>query len=141
MDEENKQTAESAEKAKKQRPKKLLNPAEQLKISSKGKLKLETPIQDGDKTVDTVEWDFLALSGAEYCDALDRDMNATNAFRITNKQAFSLFAAAAAKKTDGLDQIDIITRMGIQDAQKGVQAATLFFFASSQMGNLRFLNA
>lgn len=120
--------------------KKLLDPEEQIRKFSKGTLKLTVPIIDGENTVTELHWDFLSLTGSEYVDALDADRKAVNTFRITNTQAFCLFAAAAAKSTKGIDSTDIRRGMGIMDAQKATQLATVFFTASNQAGYSRISN-
>lgn len=115
----------------------ILDPMEQIRLFGRGGLKLEKPIQDGENTVKELKWDFLALTGSEYVEALDMDRMAQTSFRITSKQALCLFAAAAAKATAGLDARDIRERMGVLDAAKAVQVATVFFTASSRAGNGR----
>lgn len=119
----------------------IMDPEEQIRQFAHGRLELSVPIQDGQETINVLEWDFLALTGAEYCDALDSDKKAGNTFRITNTQALCLFATAAAKKTKGLNAEDIRRRIGIMDAQKATQLATVFFTASNQAGYRRILNA
>ena len=63
-----------------------------------------------------------------------------NAFRITDTQAFELFAAAAGKATAGIDATDIRERMGAVDSVKAVQLATGFFSAANRAGNRRISN-
>ena len=120
--------------------KSIMDPEEQIRQFAKGKMILQTPIIDGQNTVNELQWDFMALTGAEYVDAMDRDTRAVNAFRITNTQAFNLFAAAAGKATAGIDATDIRSRMGIMDTQKATQLATVFFTASNRAGNKRISN-
>lgn len=116
---------------------KIISPEEQIKQFGRGKMQLHTPIQDGEKKYEELEWDFLSLTGAEYCDAMDRDIHASNTFRITSTQAFHLFAAAAGKATPGIDATDVRRGLGIMDTTKAVQLATVFFTASSREGNKR----
>lgn len=118
----------------------ILDPEEQIRKFARGKMTLYTPIKDGENKVTELHWDFLALTGAEYVDALDRDTRAVNAFRITSTQAFNLFAAAAEKATPGIDATDIRRGMGIMDAQKATQLATVFFAASNRVGYRRISN-
>lgn len=118
----------------------ILDPEEQIRQFGRGKMTLSTPIQDGQNTVTELTWDFLALTGAEYVDAMDRDTKATNNFRITNSQALNLFAAAAAKGKEGLDATDIRRGLGMMDAQKATQIATVFFSASNRVGNRHISN-
>lgn len=103
----------------------------------KGRLKLETPIKSGEETVEELVYDFNTLTGLELTNAMDSDPNSSQVFRITYRQALSLFAAAVAKNTDALDQRDIVEKLGITDAVAGVQLATLFFNASTRAGRLR----
>lgn len=105
--------------------------------AGKGRLRLETPIQAGEKEITELPYDFTALTGTEYTDAMDTDPNAQQIFRITYRQGLALFAKAASKETDGVDMRDIIDRLGVTDAVEGVQLATLFFSASTRAGRLR----
>lgn len=103
----------------------------------KGRLRLETPILAGDEEIKELVYDFSVLTGMEYIDAMDSDQNATQIYRITYRQALSLFAAAAAKQSDVLDIKDIVSGIGVTDAVEAVQLATLFFTASTRAGHLR----
>ena len=115
--------------------------ASEAMANGRGRLKLETPIKSGDGEIDELKYDFTVLTGTEYADAMDSDMNAQQIYRITYRQALALFAKAAAKQTDGLDMRDIIERIGGIDAVEGVQLATLFFSASTRAGRLRISKA
>lgn len=119
---------------------KILDPEEQIRQFGRGRMELRVPIRDGENLCKELSWDFLALTGAEYVDALDRDTRANNTFRITNAQALSLFAAAAAKATTGVDATDIRRGISMMDAQKATQIATVFFTASSRAGNRNIFN-
>lgn len=148
MAEELKQTEETQEKAtqaeekEKQESRNLLDPVEQIRLFGRGRMELQEPIQDGENTVTELKWDFLALRGMEYVEALDMDpMAGGNCFRITSRQALSLFAAAAAKGTKGLDAKDIRQRLGVLDTPNAVQTATIFFNASSRAGRRRIYEA
>ena len=132
--------AENAEKKEAAKLAKLLDPEEQIRQFGRGRMELRVPIQDGENVCKVLNWDFLALTGAEYVDALDRDTRANNTFRISNLQALSLFAAAAAKATPGVDATDIRRGLGIMDAQKATQVATVFFTASSRAGHRNISN-
>lgn len=106
--------------------------------TGKGRLKLEKPITGGDKTIEELAYDFTALTGMEYTEAMDVGLNANdNVYTITNRQAFSLFAKAAAKQTDGVDQRDIMSQLTMTDALEGVQLAMIFFNSSTQAGRAR----
>ena len=123
----------------------------QLARIAKGVMKLEKPIMGAGREVTELKWDFRNLTGWEYANALDSDSSGVNVFRITNKQALSLFAAAAAKATTvkndagveihPLDMEDIKSRMGIDDTIMAVQTATVFFVTSARVGNKRILDA
>jgi seryl-tRNA synthetase len=103
----------------------------------KGVLALETPIMAGEEEVTELEYDFTRLTGLDYTDAMDSDLNAQQIYRITYRQALALFAKAAAKETSALDMRDILERIGATDALEGVQLATLFFTASTRAGKMR----
>ena len=113
--------------------------AQEAMSQGKGKLTLETPIKSGEKEITELKYDFTAMTGLEYTDALDNDMNANpNAIQnITHKQALALFAKAAAKQTEGLDMQDIMTRIGATDALEGIQLAKIFFVGSTRAGRMR----
>ena len=125
----------------------LIEAAEKLKQAAidaqtamsegKGVLKLEKPIRAGGEDVNELPYDFTALTGMEYADAMDADPNSANLFRITSRQALNLFAMAAAKETRKADKRDILERIGTSDALKGIQLASLFFNISTKAGNLR----
>jgi len=105
----------------------------------KGKLELEKPIEAKEKKIIELPYDFTALTGMEYTEAMDSDPNANSQqiYRISYRQGLSLFARAAAKESDELDMEDIVSRIGITDAAAGVQLATLFFGASIRAGQKR----
>ena len=113
--------------------------AQEAMAQGKGKLTLETPMKSGEKEITELKYDFTAMTGLEYTDALDNDMNANpNAIQnITHKQALALFAKAAAKQTEGLDMQDIMTRIGATDALEAVQLAKIFFVGSTRAGRMR----
>ena len=112
---------------------------EVLEIMKQGKgcLQLEKPILSRDTEITELQYDFTEITGLEYVAAMDSDSNASQIYRITYRQALSLFACAAAKQTKGLDMQDIVGRIGMSDALEGVQLATLFFSASTRAGQLR----
>ena len=128
-----------AEESKKEavEDKKQMDPMEMIRKWGTGTMQLYTPIQDGQNRITELKWDFLALTGREYAEAMDMDPNARAAFSMTSKQALCLFAEAAAKATGGLDARDIRDRMGIMDAGKAIQLATVFFRYSSLAGDSR----
>lgn len=129
-----KQLQEEAEKIKKRNIE-----ADEIIKQGKGRLTLETPILSRDEEVKELQYDFTRLTGLEYTEAMDSDPTAQQIYRITYKQALSLFAKAAAKETDGLDARDIMQRIGVTDAVEGVQLATIFFTGSTRAGRMRIL--
>lgn len=133
--------AESEKATRESELKKLLDPEEQIRRFGQGVMKLKKPIRSRSKDVEELRFDFTALTGKEYVDALDKDTQASNAFRISATQAYNLFAAAAAKATGGIDETDIRTRMSAEDGVKAVQMATIFFTACNRAGNNRISNA
>lgn len=138
--EQPKQTREELQKIMKEKMEEVRRRTEEAQVAmsqGKGRLALETPIKSGDEEITELIYDFTALNGMEYTDAMDSDPNATGNYRITYRQALSLFAKAAAKQTDRLDMQDIVSQIGVTDAVEGVQLATLFFNASTRAGRLR----
>lgn len=120
----------------------ILDPQKQLEMFGSGKMNLTTPIRSKGEDVDCLIFDFSALTGRELVAALDKDKRSgMNAFRITSGQALNLFAAAAAKATEGIDETDIRERMGAVDSVKAVQLATVFFSAANRVGNRGISNA
>lgn len=103
----------------------------------KGRMRLEKPIISGDQEITELVYDFTEMTGLDYTSAMDSDPNAMQAFKITYRQGLALFAAAAAKNTELVDQRDIVEQIGMTDAVEGVQIATLFFSASTRAGHLR----
>ena len=104
-----------------------------------GRLKLEKPITARDKEVEELIYDFTDMTGLEYTEAMDGGKRSDNIYVITYRQALNLFAKAAAKKTEDLDEHDIVERLGMTDALEAVQLATLFFSASTRAGRRRIL--
>lgn len=103
-----------------------------IKELYKGTLKLSKPIRAASEDITELHYDFTTLTGWDYVDAMDSDTAAKNMFKVTSKQALSLFAVAAAKKTDNVDAKDIKERIGIVDAAKAVQLATVFLVTSTK---------
>lgn len=110
-------------------------------LISKGRIALETPITARDKELTEICYDFTKVTGLEYLDAMDADPKNQNAFRISQKQAFFLFAKAAAKATGDVDEIDLRQRMGKGDVMNAVRIATAFFMLMSRSANKRICSA
>lgn len=102
---------------------------------TKGTLKLSTPIRAKSQDVTELQYDFSKLTGWEYVEAMDADATARNVFKISNKQALCLFAAAAGKATPDVDATDIKERIGAVDALRAVQLATVFLITSTRAAN------
>lgn len=102
---------------------------------TKGTLKLSTPIRAKSQDVTELQYDFSKLTGWEYVEAMDTDVTARNVFKISNKQALCLFAAAAGKATPDVDATDIKERIGAVDALRAVQLATVFLITSTRAAN------
>ena len=115
----------------------LLDPRERMRRLGKGTLELASPIRAGGEDIGKLNFDFTRMTGLEMAECMDRDLKASNIFKVTHLQALHLFAAAAAKATDKVDSTDILERLSFGDAVKAVQVATAFFIASSQAGNAR----
>lgn len=130
--EETKGTEKKTEQEKKAELEKLKKTAEMaVQVASRGTMPLATPLQDGDRIVKELKYDFQKLTGMEMADALDQYYEAgANQFEITKKQALSLFAAAAGKEDNGLFAKEIAERIGPRDAINAFRIASLFFVAS-----------
>jgi len=109
---------------------------------SKGTLKLAVPIADGDRSYDTLTYDFSKLTGWEMAQALDfgAGKGGPGMNTITDAQALSLFATAAAKGGGGLDAVDIRERVSARDAIVAIGVAQAFFRASWLEGSSRISN-
>lgn len=113
-----------------------------VELFSHGKYVLTAPIHSNNKEFTELEYDFRSLKGWEYAECMDRDIGTrNNTFNMTNKQAINLFAAAAAKKTAGIDAADIRRDLSTADAVKVAQISVTFFVACTQEGNKRITTA
>ncbi len=102
-----------------------------------GILTLAKPILARGEEVKELRYDFRKITGRQYIQALDvgapsRAMNA-----ITNEQAFELFIAAAKNLNDGVDDIDIRDRMGVDDVIQAVRIGKVFFGWKALEGDKR----
>lgn len=115
-----------------------MSPIEAAEKVSSGRFKLLVPIQDGEQKHDELTYDFNKLTGWELAKAMDSAAERlSNSNSMTDTQALSLFAAAAAKATPGLDATDIRERMGAVDAIAAISLASIFFRGSLLAGSLR----
>lgn len=134
MNTENKKAAEENADVQQQNEQQQNEQAEQqpapkpltLNDISKGTLELATPIRARSKDIKELHYDFSKLSGWEYAEAMDSDPTTRNMFVVSKKQAICLFAAAVSKVMPEVDATDVKQRLGIADAQRAVQVATLF---------------
>lgn len=110
-----------------------------LDMISRGTLELATPIRARSEDITVLRYDFTKLTGWEYVEVMDSDSANRNVFQVSKRQALSLFAAAAAKQAPAddkggrlYDAEDIKARIGLADAQRAVQVATLFLTTSAR---------
>lgn len=126
-----KQATRDAEEAKRA----LNDPEEQLKRLTSGVLPLKFPIQSGGQEHGKIAYDFGAIMGWDYADAMDSDPKNSNLFRISPKQALSLFAVAARKATPGVSDLDVKEQLNAVDAMNAIRIASAFFVASTRVGS------
>lgn len=132
---------ENEEKTTQQESQTVMSPDEVAERIGKGTLKLKKPIMDGETSYDELKYDFNALTGWELSRALDSATGRSSSTgTLTNVQALGLFAAAAAKRTGGLDAHDIMERISSGDAIAAINVASLFFKGSILAGGARTSN-
>lgn len=132
------ETEQTKEAPSEEADKKDIDPQKVVEQVAKGKLTLAQPILSKGVEYDVLHYDFMALSGFEYADAMDSDASRNaDSFHLTNRQALSLFAVAVAKVTEDVDKEAVIRGLSIGDTIKAVQLATVFFVTSSRAGNRR----
>ena len=138
--EETANTGANTEEDGKKLPTATLEAAETV---SRGKFQLKVPIMDGDKEYRELHYDFNKLTGWEYAGAMDEGAamsggkNAGNMGAASKCQCLCLFAAAAAKATEGLDKTDIKERLSAADGIAAMNLADIFFRGSLLAGSLR----
>lgn len=110
-----------------------------LEAISSGKLTLAVPIEDGERTITEIHYDFMKLTGMEFAAALDNAPAGRNTgLNISNQQALALFAKAAEKcDPKGLGATEIQQRLSVNDTVQAIQVGKSFFRASSMAGNSR----
>lgn len=106
-----------------------------LEGTVRGTLKLKRPIRAQSEDLTELHYDFSKLTGWEYVEAMDEGGTTRNVFEVSQKQALCLFAAAAGKATNGVDAVDIRTRIGMEDTLRAVQIAMVFIVASARAEN------
>lgn len=106
-----------------------------LRKTSSGTLQLIQPIRARGQDLTELQYNFPALTGWEYAEAMDADDKAKSIFRMTSKQALNVFAYAAGKATADVDSNDILERISVMDAQAAVQLSVLFFNACRMQGS------
>ncbi|GHU83919.1 hypothetical protein FACS1894196_4590 [Clostridia bacterium] len=102
-----------------------------------GTLVLEKPFLARGRELGEIGYNFAKLDGWEYLEAMDADPANKDMFRISQKQAFGLFAKAAKKETPDIDEIDLRQRMGVGDIMNAVRVGTAFFIVTSRAANRR----
>lgn len=127
---------EQAEQEARRAPTLQDDPEGVMRKLSRGRLVLSAPINTNGHKVDALDYDFMALTGWEVADALDVGQR-SNAFRISNMQALSLFAAAAEKAGDDVDAKDVKDQLGAADAAWAIQQAAAFFLSSTTAAERR----
>lgn len=118
----------------------ILDPFVQLKKFSRGKIQLLAPIRARGKDIEVLHFDFFALTGKEYCEAMDIERGNMSIMGISAAQALALFAAAAGKVTPDVDAKDVRERISAQDAAMVSQLAAIFFNASNRAAGRRISN-
>lgn len=137
MEEENKTTSEETPVMTREEQTKKIQEALEVMAEGKGVLKLDTPIVSGDESITELQYDFTALTGLEYTQAMDSDPKSNQLQKITHRQGLALFATSAAKYNARLDMQDIIQRIGAADAIEAIELSTIFFAASMRSGRTR----
>ena len=102
-----------------------------------GILELSMPIMARGEEVKELRYDFRKITGRQYIQALDvvapsREINA-----ITNQQALELFIAATKNQNEGVDDVDIRQRMGVDDVIQAVRIGKVFFGWKALAGDKR----
>ena len=115
-----------------------MTPEQAAQAVSSGKIRLVTPIMDGDKEYTELAYDFNKLTGWELARAIDTgaDLRTRNSGNISDREALCLFSAAAAKCNE-LDARDVQERIGPVDAILAINTASVFFRGSLMAGYLR----
>lgn len=133
---EKKPPVEEKDKVKEQT---VFDPLKAAETVSKGKFSLKVPIRDGEKEYDTLIYDFDTLTAWELAKAIDAGATGRGeSLSLSAASALAIFAAAAAKNTNGLDATDIRERMSAADSVAAMRVAQIFFRGSSLAGSLRF---
>lgn len=115
------------------------DPSEQVKLLSTGVLPLKTPIQKNDKEYEKLKYDFSMITGWDYADAMDSDPRANNTFRISAKQALSLFALAVVRHSPEIPANAVKEQLSMEDSMNAIRLATSFFIASTRAASKRFM--
>jgi len=106
----------------------------------RGKIRLKKPIEDGERRIEEIEFDFSEITTDELTKALATGEKRPDLNDITEKQAINLFCAAAAKKTPGIFPNDIKEQLGLMDAMNAIKIAKSFFLATSRAGSFLLTN-
>ena len=135
---QNATTTPTKEDIRKEREETLKKVEDIVTQATTGTLKLSTPFMSDNIEITELRYDFKAITGLEFAEAMDSDNSRkSDSFRITGKQALALFAVAVSKCEKHCDKEDVLRGLSIEDTVAAIQAATVFFRAASQAGNLR----
>lgn len=95
------------------------------KVTYKGKIKLNKPLQAGENEITELKYDFEKITGLDYAMALSFDKSSDGIQDLSVKQMVALFASGL--ETEGLDATDLLKRLDLQDMMAVVQVIRLFF--------------
>lgn len=99
-------------------------------VAVRGVIKLYEPLLSKNKPVEELHYDFGRLTGSDMIECLDVDPMVDTGRQISHKQSLYLFARACGKverEISGLDQHDVMERIGARDMVACVRAARVFF--------------
>lgn len=98
-------------------------------ILRRGVLQLKTPLKSRDEDITEIKYDFDRITGKELLDILDGKTAKERAMtrdEFTARQSLRIFARAA-RGNGGLDEFDLMERLGTEDTLAAVQLGKLFF--------------
>lgn len=102
-----------------------------------GTLKLQKPLRSHSQDVPELTYDMTKITGMELAGCLDGDSSAQGIDKLTAKQSMNIFALSVEKCMRGeVDARDVKEQMGLQDAITAIRVATVFFNASSRLGDM-----
>ena len=99
-------------------------------MALRGTIELFEPLLSKDKQVTQLHYDFSKLNGNDLIECLDTDPMVDTGKQISHVQARALFARACGKVErgiSGLDEHDIMQRVGARDMVACARAGRVFF--------------